>query len=112
MRGGNVAVGVVDDSPPGRALLARLPLTVQLRDSFGLALIGGVSPSLAIETGPTSCRFQSGEIVYSTGDRSIAILHSPEVSQLRTPGLLRLGVITDGLRGLAGDGAITIRRSW
>lgn len=110
VRAEQVASAVVENSTAGKALLERLPLTVQLRDSFGLAMVGEV-PRLPVAQGvPLSCGVGVGELGYSPTDQAIAVFHSPQAALFSTPEVVRLGVVTDGLEAILDGGPVTIRR--
>ena len=108
-----VAGVVLEDSKAARELLAVLPMTIDLRDSFGLAMVGSMPTSLDTGSAPVSCSFQVGEIGYSPSDGAVAIFHSAEAAQLETPGAVRLGRVTNGLSTITAPGVVqvTVRRA-
>lgn len=48
--GDRVATAVLEDSVAARSLLDQLPVTIQLRDSFGLVMVSELSPGLPSAT--------------------------------------------------------------
>ncbi len=112
VHGDQVATAVLDDSVAVRGLLDRLPVSVRLRDSFGVAMVGEVSPELEAGGAPLSCNFLVGEIVYSPADGAIAIFHSADAARLETPGVVRLGRVIGGLEAvtLPASVEVTIQR--
>ncbi|HEY3408578.1 MAG TPA: cyclophilin-like fold protein [Propionicimonas sp.] len=113
VEGDRVASAVLDDSAPARELLGLLPLRVELRDSFGLAMVASIPAALDTGGAPVSCDFVVGEIGYSPADGGIAIFHSVEAAQLQTPAAVRLGRVTSGLTAITDHGSVrvTIRRA-
>lgn len=101
------------DEASARELLGRLPVTIELRDSFGLALVGTLPAALDVRGAPVSCRFDVGDIDYSPADGGIAVVHSAEAARLRTPAMVPLGRVTGDLAALTDRGPVrvTIRRA-
>ncbi len=110
VRGDHVATAVIESSDAGRAFLARLPLTVRLRDSFGLAWVGELTPELAVGDRGLTCAVGIGTIGYSPADQALAIYYSEDAGRLRTGDVVRLGTVTGQLSALAGDGPVSIVR--
>ncbi len=112
MHGDQVASAVLDDSAPTRELLELLPMRIELRNSFGLAMVANMPAALDTRGAPISCNFVVGEIVYSPTGGGIAIFHSAEAAQLQTPAAVRLGRVTSGLPAVTDRGSVqvTIRR--
>jgi len=110
--GDQVASAVLDDSVTARELLDLLPMRIELRDSFGLAMVASMPAALDTGGAPVSCDFVVGEIGYSPTDGGLAIFHSAEAAQLQTPGAVRLGRVTSGLSAITDQGRvqITVRR--
>jgi hypothetical protein len=110
VRGGHVATAVIESSDAGRAFLARLPVTVRLRDSFRLAWVGELTPELAVSDRELTCAVGIGTIGYSPADQALAIYYSEDAGRLRTGDVVRLGTVTGQLSALAGDGPVSIVR--
>jgi hypothetical protein len=112
VNGNQVASAVLDDSAAARELLGLLPLRIDLRDRFGLAMVASVPAALDTGGAPVSCTFLVGEIGYSPTDGGIAVFHSVEAAQLQTPGAVRLGRVTSGLSAITDHGSVqvTVRR--
>ncbi|MGC3993617.1 MAG: cyclophilin-like fold protein [Propionicimonas sp.] len=110
VRGGRVASAVLDDSPAGRAFAGSLPVTVEVDDRFGLALVGALPAGPEVSGQTLSTRFVLGEIAYSPEAEAIAVFHDDHTSGVASPGVVRLGVVTEGLDGVAAaSGRVTIR---
>lgn len=106
-----VASATIEDSAAGRAFVDSLPVSVQLRDSWGVALVGSLPPGLGTASTPASCLLRPGEIAWSPEASALAIARSPEPTAVAPPGVSRLGEVTNGLDALAGaNSPVTIRR--
>ncbi|QXT63797.1 cyclophilin-like fold protein [Tessaracoccus palaemonis] len=109
-RGSSGAAAVIDDTPAGRAFAASLPLTIDVGDSFGLALVGPLPSAPSVNGLVRSTQFTLGEIAYAPDSGSLAVFYDDHGASVAPPGVVRLGVVTDGLHAVAtASGPVTIR---
>lgn len=107
--GSEVALGELDDSAAARDFLAMLPLTLDLADYSTTEKVSDLPGTLSTEGSPAGTTPVAGDITYYAPWGNLAIFikdfgHSP--------GLVKLGRITSGLRhiGRAGSVPVTIER--
>lgn len=110
--GEEVLPGVLDDTAAAADLVAQLPLTVELRDSFGVAKVGVLPAGLDPTGAALPCGFAAGAIGYSPADRAIAIFYPEPPGEAAAPGAIQLGRLTGELQPISAGRTlrVTIRQ--
>jgi hypothetical protein len=94
--GDETAVATLDDTDMARALVAVLPLELDLVDTMGQALVGELPDPLdATDPGRTE-RLVAGAIYYWPPTGALAVVHTGLEPQVPPPGAVRLGVVSQG----------------
>jgi hypothetical protein len=96
-----VATVRLADSQAGRDLAARLPVTLEMEDRFGQAVVGRLPHELAYVDVGLVRDPAAGHVYYSPSDSAIAVLTADLGPSVPAPGLVDLGVVDGGLEALA-----------
>jgi hypothetical protein len=99
-----VATLTLADSQAGRDLAAQLPVTLEMEDRFGQAVVGRLPHELAYVDIGLVRDPAAGHVYYSPSDGAIAVLTADLGPSIPAPGLVDLGVVDGGLEALASAG--------
>jgi hypothetical protein len=100
----HAVAATLTDTLPARQFAAMLPLTVQLNDAWGQAKSGPLPHALTTEGSIPIHDPTPGDIYFWPQTEVIAIYYDDLGQQVPDPGLIRLGVIDNGLDSLAHAG--------
>jgi hypothetical protein len=102
----HVATGILDDTPAAREFAAMLPLTLHLSDPMGQAKSGPLPRfrSLDVAGANRTHKARVGELAYWSPSSTFAIVYDDLGQTVPPPGLVRLGVIDNGLPEVADAG--------
>jgi hypothetical protein len=112
--GESIATATLDDTPQARELVAMLPASVEMDDSFGQAKTGRSPRALDVADATRSRRYSAGDLSYWSPSGKLAIVYDALGELVPPPGLVRLGTVDAGLSVIASAGnhvTITIRRA-
>lgn len=114
VEGGPEIHGALDDTPPARALLGQLPLTLQLEDFHGSERIAYLPERLDTAGAPDAqTEVEAGDIAYYAPWGNLALFYRAGATY--TGGLVRLGRLEPGaadrLAALDRETRVTITRS-
>jgi hypothetical protein len=104
----------LDDTPPARAFAAMLPLQLTLRDPMGQAKSGRLPSPLPVADAVPVTDPSAGGVYYWPPTHTVAVFYDDLGQSVPSPGLVRLGVVDDGLDAISGSGntlAVQLDRS-
>ncbi|MBL7255851.1 cyclophilin-like fold protein [Paractinoplanes lichenicola] len=102
--GDRVATATLADTPAARDLLAMLPVSVPMRDAWAQAKSGRLPRDLAVDRAEPVHDPAPAEIYFVPGADVIAVYYADLGQRVPGSGLVRLGVVEDGLDNLAEAG--------
>lgn len=102
--GDQVATATLLDNATARDFASLLPVTIQMHDLFGREKPGPLPR--ALDTGGERVfSYQLGDISYWSPNHDIAIFYVGDDGTIPNPGLIRLGVVDEGIEIIGNAGA-------
>ena len=93
------------DTAAARDLASQLPVTLEMADRFGQAVVGRLPDELDYVGVGLVRDPEAGHLYYSPSDGSIAVLTADLGPSIPAPGLVDLGVVDSGLEELSSAGS-------
>ncbi|MEU7739212.1 cyclophilin-like fold protein [Nonomuraea sp. NPDC049158] len=108
--GPHAVAATLADTPASRELAARLPLTLELSDTWGQAKSGRLPHPIPVEGAVRTVKPIPGGIYYWPATAALAVYYDDLGQSVPSPGLIRLGVIDTALDVIAHTGRqVTVR---
>lgn len=105
-----VAAATLADTPASKELAARLPLTVEMSDTWGQAKAGRLPHPVPVDAAARTLKPTPGGIYYWPDTATLAVYYDDLGQSVPPPGLIHLGEVDTGVDEIADSGRhLTVR---